>query len=375
MKYIVYLCRILVGGLFIISGLIKANDPLGFGYKLVEYFEVFGTEFLIPLALPLAMFICILEVVLGIATIIGYRMVPVTWGLLLLIIGFTFLTFYSAYFDVVKDCGCFGDALKLTPWESFTKDIILLILILPIFLYRNKIEPIFKGYLASALVVMSLILCTGFTLYCYSFLPVVDFRAYAMGKDIKKQMEIPDDADKGEIVMIFKYEKDGVVHEFGMNDLPANIGEYTFVDREDKVIREGFQPAITDFRIDNSDGQEYTDDFLDYNDYWFMVVCYDLNKTNKKAQEEINEFAKSAEDKGIRLIGLTGTLPSDAEAIRHEFQNPFEYYFCDEIVLKTIVRSNPGLVLMHGGEVKSKWHHNELPNFKDLSSVYFDNRK
>ncbi|NNM15121.1 MAG: hypothetical protein HKO56_00585, partial [Bacteroidia bacterium] len=179
--------------------------------------------------------------------------------------------------------------------------------------------------------------------------------------------------DRGEMEIIFKYEKDGVVHEFGMNDLPANIGEYTFVAREDKVIREGFQPAITDFRIENSDGQEYTDDFLDYNDYWFMVVCYDLKRTNKKVQEDFNKIANLAEEMGIRIVGLTGSLPSEAEAIRHEFQNPFEYYFCDEIVLKTIVRSNPGLVLMHGGEVKGKWHHNELPDLTTLP--YFINRK
>lgn len=370
MKYIVFLCRILVGGLFIISGLIKANDPLGFSYKLVEYFEVFGTEFMIPIALPLAMFLCILEVVLGIAAIIGYKMVTTSWWLLLLIIAFTFLTFYSAFFDVVKDCGCFGDAIKLTPWESFTKDIVLLVLISVIFLYRNKIEPLIKGYMAGTAIIMSIILSTGFTFYCYNFLPVKDFRAYAMGKDIKKQMEIPEDAEQSVVEMVFKYEKDGVVHEFSMDELPENIGDYTFVAREDKVIKEGFQPAITDFRIDNSEGQEYTDDFLDQEGFWFMLICYDIHKTNKKAQKEINAFAEKCEKNNIQFIGLSGSLPSDTEEKRHEFQNPFPYYFCDDIVLKTIVRSNPGLVLMYGSEISGKWHYQELPEYDDLASAY-----
>ena len=360
----------LVGGLFIISGLIKANDPLGFSYKLVEYFEVFGTEFMIPIALPLAMFLCVLEVVLGVAAIIGYKMVATARWLLLLIIAFTFLTFYSAFFDVVKDCGCFGDAIKLTPWESFTKDIVLLALILVIFLYRKKIEPILNGYIAGTTIVMSIILSTGFTLYCYGFLPVKDFRAYAMGKDIKKQMEIPADAERDSVIMVFKYEKDGIVHDFSATDLPSNIGEYTFVDREDRVIRQGFQPAITDFRIDNSEGQEYTDDFLNHEGYWFMLVCYDMHKTNQKIQSELNEFAELSQENNLPFVGISGSLPGETEALRHEFQNPFPYYYCDNIVLKTIIRSNPGLVMMYGGEIKGKWHFRELPKFEDLSTVY-----
>src|SRR6195952_2914213 len=139
----VWAARILVGLLFIFSGLIKANDPLGFSYKLVEYFEVFHLTFLNPLALSLAIILCALEMVLGFALLIGVRAKSVAWGLLLLIIFFAFLTFYSAFFKVVQSCGCFGDAIPLTPWQSFSKDLVLLLLILVLFFNRNQIQPLF----------------------------------------------------------------------------------------------------------------------------------------------------------------------------------------------------------------------------------------
>ncbi len=172
MKVITTITRIFVGVLFIISGLIKANDPLGFSYKLDEYFTVFNTAWMIPASLPMAMLICILEVGLGVAVLVGYRMVLVSWLLLLLIVFFTFLTFYSAYFDVVKDCGCFGDALKLTPWQSFSKDVVLLILILIIFSQRKRITGLFSDRINGIITFAGFILTGWFTWHCYTHLPV-----------------------------------------------------------------------------------------------------------------------------------------------------------------------------------------------------------
>src|SRR5688572_28216775 len=180
MKFITAFSRIFIGVLFIISGLIKANDPLGFSYKLDEYFTVFSVESLTAISLPLAMFICIIEVGLGVAALMGYRMVLVTWLLLLMIVFFSFLTFYSAWFDVVKDCGCFGDALKLTPWQSFTKDILLLVLILIIFFNRNTITPLFGEKATNLIAYTGLLIALFFAVYTYRHLPVIDFRPYAI---------------------------------------------------------------------------------------------------------------------------------------------------------------------------------------------------
>src|SRR6187549_3062322 len=170
--------RIFVGILFIISGLIKLNDPVGFSYKLAEYFSepVFNMPFFVPFSLAIALFIVILEVVLGVMLLIGYKSKLTIWLLLLLVIKFTFLTFYSAYFNVVKDCGCFGDALHLTPWQSFGKDMILLVLILPIFAQRKNIGPLFSERTTNISTYAATILTAWFTWHCYSHLPVKDFR-------------------------------------------------------------------------------------------------------------------------------------------------------------------------------------------------------
>ena len=180
MKYITHISRILVGALFIISGLIKLNDPLGFSYKLQEYFsaDVLNITFLEPYALGISIFVVVFEVVLGVFLLIGYKLKFTVWSLLLMIVFFTFLTFYSAYFDKVKDCGCFGDALKLTPWESFTKDIILLFFVLILFFGVKHIKPLFSKLPTTALALLSFIFCLWFGYHVLMHLPSKDFRAY-----------------------------------------------------------------------------------------------------------------------------------------------------------------------------------------------------
>ena len=180
MKYLVHISRVLVGALFIISGLIKLNDPLGFSYKLQEYFsaDVLNIPFLEPYALAIALFTVILEVVLGVFLLIGYKPKFTVWSLLGLIVFFTFLTFYSAYFDKVKDCGCFGDALKLTPWESFTKDVVLLVLILIIFFGIKHVKPIFSKGVSNIVAGLSIAACVLFCYHVMNHLPSIDFRAY-----------------------------------------------------------------------------------------------------------------------------------------------------------------------------------------------------
>jgi len=168
MKYIVHISRILVGVLFIISGLIKLNDPLGFSYKLQEYFsqDVLNIPFLEPYALLISVIVVVFEVILGVFLLIGYKPKFTVWSLLGMIVFFTFLTFYSAYFDKVKDCGCFGDALKLTPWESFTKDIILLFFILILYLGRKHIKPLFSQLPTTVIALLSFIFCFGLDIMC-----------------------------------------------------------------------------------------------------------------------------------------------------------------------------------------------------------------
>ncbi|MFM9826102.1 BT_3928 family protein, partial [Flavobacterium sp.] len=215
-NFITQFSRLFVGILFIISGLIKLNDPLGFSYKLAEYFgePVFNLPFLVPFSLAIALFLVILEVVLGVMLLLGYHSKNTVFSLLFLVVFFSFLTFYSAYFDVVKDCGCFGDALHLTPWQSFTKDIVLLFFIVILFLNQKLVKPLFSKSIMSFLALMSFVLCGFMGYWVLNHLPIIDFRPYKIGTNIQKGMEIPDGAPKSVVEMIFIYNVNGVAKEF-----------------------------------------------------------------------------------------------------------------------------------------------------------------
>ena len=369
MKYFIIISRLLVGVLLIISGLIKANDALGFSYKLDEYFQVFNMSFFSVVSYPMAVGICILEIVLGVATLIGYRMRIVTTLMLLLMVFFTFLTFYSAYFDVVKDCGCFGDALKLTPWESFGKDIALLVLIIPMFMWRNKIKAMFTSGTSNVIMAVVLLTCFWFSYHTYAHLPMKDFRPYAVGKDILKGMEIPPGAPQDSVVMLFKYRKDGVDHEFTMDQFPSDLSTYEFVDRIDKVVKEGYVPPIHDFTMVDEDGIDQHAELLEASGKKFLLIAYDLEKTDDEAQERLSDFAVASEKAGIPVYGMTGSTMEEASNYRHEHNLMFPYFNCDATTLKTIVRANPGLVLLDGAQIIGKWHHNDVPDFSELMST------
>jgi len=209
---LIWVIRLLVSGLFIFSGLIKANDPMGFGYKLVEYFEVFGLTFLNDFAVALAIILCSIEIILGFLLLFGFWTKQTAWGLLLLILFFTFLTFYSAFFEVVSSCGCFGDAIPLTPWQSFGKDIVLLILISVLFFFRDRLVPLiddrYTQYILTAFIV---VLSIGFGVYTQNFLPVVDFLPYKKGNHLPSLMTIPEgeEIDQYQTVYQLKHRTSG----------------------------------------------------------------------------------------------------------------------------------------------------------------------
>lgn len=369
MKYLALVSRILVGVLFIISGMIKANDAIGFSYKLQEYFEVFGMPFMKPAALFLAMFICIFEVVCGITTISGTWPRLTSWSLLLMIVFFTFLTFYSAWFNKVTDCGCFGDALKLTPWQSFTKDVVLLVFIIPIFLYRNKTTSVLSVNGDRILISLSAIAVTWFTMHCYQHLPVKDFRPYAIGKNISEGMKLPPGAVTDSLVMMFIYEKEGKKYEFTVDQIAGVDSTYKFVDRIDKLIRKGDKPPIHDFSITGPDG-EITTDVLNHDGYYFLLVCYDINKTDVEVMQKVAVFAAECEKNKIPMIGLSASDPALVEKFRHTHQLAFPFCSTDETTLKTMIRSNPGLMLLRKGTVMDMWHHNDFPDFATFTKKH-----
>ena len=356
--------RLFVGVLFIISGLIKLNDPLGFSYKLDEYFgePVFNLPFFVPYSLAIALFLVILEVVLGVMLLIGYRSKLTIRSLLSMVILFSFLTFYSAYFDVVKDCGCFGDALHLTPWQSFTKDIILLFFILILFLNQKLVKPLFSEKIVSALAFTSFVLCSFIGYWVLNHLPVIDFRPYKIGTNIQKGMEIPDGAPKSLVEMIFIYNVNGVPKEFTEKDLMSIPEGATFVDRKDKVITEGYVPPIHDFSM-TKDGSDYKEEFLN-EPKLLIVVAYDLVKASEIGMKKLGELHKNAISEGYKVIGMTASSIEEIAKAKNQFGLSFDFYFCDGTALKTVERANPSIIVLEKGTIKQKVHHNDISKLK-----------
>ena len=363
MKAIVALSRIFVGVLFIISGLIKLNDPLGFSYKLQEYFsvDVLNIPFLEPYALAISVLVVVFEVVLGVFLLIGYKPKFTVWSLLLMIVFFTFLTFYSAYFDKVKDCGCFGDALKLTPWESFTKDVVLLVLIFVLFFGVKYIKPIFGKLAVTIVALLGFIFSLWFGYHVLMHLPTVDFRAYAIGKNLKTGMEVPEDAPKPVLEYTWKFNVNGeekVIVTDG--SYPSVDGD--FVEVETEVIQEGYTPPVVDFSIETED-EDLSSQFLS-EEGLIMVVSYSLEKIEKDGALKLKSLQAAAKRKGYKIIGLTASGKDAKKRINDAYNIDFEWYLCDEKALKTVVRSNPGILELDKGTVKQKVHWNDIEDLE-----------
>ncbi len=363
MKYIVALCRIIVGVLFIISGFIKLNDPVGFSFKLEEYFSpgVLDLDFLMPYALGISIFVVILEVLLGVMLLIGFRIKITLWSLLLMIVFFTFLTFYSAYFNKVTDCGCFGDAIKLTPWESFTKDVILLVLIVILFLGIKHIKSPLGNRSQRLLVGLSLLVSAIFANYVLNHLPAIDFRPYKIGANIEEGMGIPENAPVAIFDYSWKFNVDGEEKVVVTNgDYPSVEGE--FIGVETKEIQKGYEPPIHDFTIER-DGEDFSDSLLQ-EPKLVMVIAYDLAKSRYNVFNDIKEVTDKAIKNGYKVIGMSASGPDYTQKMIKEYKLSFDFYFTDETTLKTIVRSNPGVLVLEHGTIIQKVHYNDLEDLK-----------
>ncbi|GAL61331.1 BT_3928 family protein [Algibacter lectus] len=363
MKFLVGISRVFVGVLFIISGFIKLNDPLGFSYKLAEYFgqDVLNLPFLEPYSLMISVLVVVFEVVLGVFLLIGYKPKFTVWSLLLMIVFFTFLTFYSAYFDKVKDCGCFGDALKLTPWESFTKDVVLLFFILILFAGVKHIKPLFGKLGTTVLALLSFIASLWFGYHVLMHLPAIDFRAYHIGANIQEGMTVPEDAAKPVTEYAWKFKVNGEEKIITTNgSYPSVEGEFISVDT--KEISAGYEPPIYDFSIETAD-ENLTDYFLN-RDNLIVVISYNLESMEQGGALKLKGLQDEARRNGYEIIGLSASGEAAKQRISEAYDIDFKFYLCDEKALKTIVRSNPGVIELDKGTIKQKVHWNDLDDLK-----------
>jgi len=362
MKLIVGFARIAVGLLFVFSGFVKLNDPIGFSYKLEEYFGegVLNLEFLIPFALVLAIFIVIYELLLGITLLIGYAPKFTKWSLLLMIVFFTFLTFYSAYFNKVTDCGCFGDAIPLTPWQSFYKDIILLVLIIILFFNERFIKPVFAKASLKWVVFASTIGCLYFAYHVLMHLPAIDFRAYSVGTNISEAMTFPEGAQEAVYEYDWTFENNGEQKVITTNgSYPDVAGE--FIEVNTKLVEEGYVPPIHDFSL-IKEGEDHLNDLMQ-KDKLLVIVAYNLSKTEQEGWSHIKNAIEKAYQNDYTVIGLTASGDKAIEAIKNDYDLSMDFYFADETAIKTIIRANPGLVDIQSGTITKKLHWNDADEF------------
>lgn len=371
MKVLRIFSRILIGVVFIYSGFVKIVDPLGSTYKFIDYFnDAFHLPFLEPTAFPLAIIMAAAELLIGIALLFGFRMKISAWAVLGFMSFFTPLTLYLAIANPVHDCGCFGDALILTNWETFWKNVIIMAFVLVIFLQRKKYPEIYGKIEEWIIVSLFAIATIWLSIYCYNHLPVMDYRPYHVGMDIQKGMEIPADApvDEYETTFFYKNKNTGTIEEFNSENYPwQDTVNYEFSDSKSVLIKKGYTPPIHDFSITTKEGEDITDIVLDDEGYTFLLVSYNLEEANTDKAPHLNDIYAFCKSKGYKFYGMTASVSDVVNEYKENTKAQYEFCTADEITLKTIVRANPGLVLLKKGTVLDKWHYNDLPSIDYLS--------
>ncbi len=356
--------RIVVGAVFTFSGFVKAIDPLGFTYKTEDYLTALGPFFenLIPLAFVAAVVLSAIELLIGVNLLLGIRLKESTWGAALLMLFMTPLTLWIAISNPVHDCGCFGDAYIISNWATFWKNIVLSLVILVIYLLRKEHKSILKDKAEWGFVVFAFTFSVIVSNYCYKHLPVIDFRPYAIGNNIIDGMSIPDDAERDSTETTLIYSKDGVEKGFTLENYPKGDA-WEFVDQQTVVIKKGYEPPIHDFTIESLEEGEITDIVLDNPGYSFLLISYDFSKADLSKSNEINEIYSYAKANGYGFYAMTASIEEVIESYKLDAKAEYPICLTDKITLKTIVRSNPGLVLIKDATVLNKWHVNDLPQF------------
>ena len=367
-KWIVNICRFILGATFVFSGFVKAVDPLGTYYKIQDYLAAFGMQQLLPDIMPLLMsvLLAVLEFAVGMHLLLGIKRRFTTRLALLIMLVMTPLTLYLALTNPISDCGCFGDALVLTNWQTFGKNVVLLtcaivLMITPWAMVRfltKKMEWTLSNYC----IVFALALAG----YCLATLPIIDFRPYKIGNNIREGMEIPEGAKPTIFDTRFIMEKDGVKQTFTVDNYPDST--WTFVSAETVVVEKGYEPPIHDFVMESLEtGEDITDEVLDDPGYTFLLIAHRTEEADEGNIDLINELYEYCLENGYKFYALSS---SSAEAIElWRDRTGAEYPFCimDDITLKTMVRSNPGLMLIKGGVILNKWPSSQLPDEFDLT--------
>ena len=369
MRYFRMFGRWLLGVVFIFSGFVKAVDPLGSAYKFSDYFNAFGLGFLEATALPLAIVLSSFELVLGMALILGYHKRVIYKVLFWFMLFFTLLTLVLAIFNPVSDCGCFGDALILTNWETFLKNVALMVFVIPLYLHRKRAEPGMHGSSEWAVIAGFYLLSCGFSVWNNRHLPLLDFRPYDVGTVIAEEMTVPEGApqDEYETTLIYRNRETGEESEFTIEDYPRDTTTWEFVASDSRLISKGYEPPIHDFAIMDEMGNDIVDILLADQGYSRLMIAHDLEKADQQALRNAAIWSRLERvASGYSFYAVTATTSDLTESLASSLGLEYQFHWADEIMLKTVVRSNPGFVLIRDGAIAAKWGFRDFPALEDL---------
>ena len=351
--------RSLLGVVFIFSGVVKAIDPLGTVYKIEDYLKAFGGFFtdLLPMAEVAAWGLIILELLLGVCMLLNVRTQWTAWISLLFYCVMTPLTLYIALTNPVSDCGCFGDAVVLTNWQTFWKNLVLIILAILLVTWNKHIHQLWSNWMEGVIVLITVVATIAFMAWTINHLPIKDFRSYKIGNHLPTLMEYPEDAEPDQYDISFVYEKDGVEEVFTLENYPKGDTTWTFVRQESKLIKKGYEPPIHDLEIINAEGDDITWDILESEEPVTLVIMYDLAKADKTQMEKLNLLYENCYNNMQQYYILTGSATDEIIAFNLEYSTLSDYVCtCDPVTLKTIVRANPGVIVVQNGVVIDKYN-------------------
>jgi len=360
-RVLVWIARYFLALTFIFSGFVKGVDPLGSAYKFSDYFAAFNLGFLETLALVFAFLLCAAELYIGLLLLFRVKDLIAIWGSFLFMAVFTPLTLVLALYNPVSDCGCFGDAIVLTNWETFFKNIPLLLATMLLFLYRKKLTTVYGLRLNNFLAVFLLAISFLPSIHGYRNLPLFDFRPFSVGTNIPEAMFIPPDAPVDEYKTILLYEKNGRVEEFNEENMPWQDTTWKFVDSRSELVTRGYIPKIDDFVITDMDERDVTESILHNSGYYLLAVSYRLDLAHKASFDKLNELYYKALEQGIGFACVTSSSPGEIDRFVGQTGVAFPFLLADEIMLKTVIRANPGLMLLNNGTIIAKWHYRNIP--------------
>jgi hypothetical protein len=370
MKISVRIVQIFVGVLFIVSGLVKANDPLGLSFKMQEFFELWGAGFapgsfisgsltvLHKSSLLLSISMITLEVMAGITLLAAWKKNFILWLLLVLIVFFTFLTGYAYLSGKFTNCGCFGDCLPITPLTSFIKDIVLLVMIIFLLFGQKHITPIFTPKLRTAILTLSLILTLALQWYVLNYLPIADCLPFKKGNNIPEQMKAPPGSRPDSIAIKYIYEKEGKKYEWGMDELPADYSSYKYVDRIDKVVRKGnADPPIKGFSLVGVSGQDSAQAILAQP---FAILVYAQDFKNAEWIGKFKKIIEAAKAKNVAVYVASPNLAEGEKAFTAAGVSNVQFFNSDFTVVRTVARTTPTILLLQNGTVTNKFGRKEI---------------